>query len=139
MWKISFGSEGTFRFPVIKQRRLLSLDHGYLLHGHLGHHIKRGEVRAGKTVFVLAHLDRIQPLVHGAEAGEIRDAAVQQGQMNSTQDQSKFIKTQSRPNTFITVLLFWFFSPRMIPERGTTSVAYSWTNIFQTGSSNKHF
>lgn len=116
----------------------MSSAHRYLLHGHLGHHIKRGEVRAGKTVFVLAHLDCIQPLVHGAEAGEIRDAAVQQGQMNSMQDQSEFIKTQSCPNTFITVLGV-FFSPRMIPERGTTSVAYSWTNIFQKGSSKKHF
>lgn len=55
----------------------------HLLHGHLGHHIKCGKVGAGEVVFVLAHLDGVQPLVHGAEAGEVWDAAVQEREMNT--------------------------------------------------------
>lgn len=62
---------------------------GYLLHGHLGHQIKGGKVRAGEAVFVLAHLDRIQPLIHRTEAGEIRDAAVQEREMNARADEDK--------------------------------------------------
>lgn len=61
----------------------------YLLHGHLGHQIKGGEVCTGKAVFVLAHLDGVQPLIHRSEAGEIRDAAVQEGEMNATGDKDK--------------------------------------------------
>lgn len=57
--------------------------HHYLLHGHLRHHIKCGKVRIGKVFFVLAHLDGIQPLVHAAEGGEVWDAAVQQGEMDT--------------------------------------------------------
>lgn len=63
--------------------------HQYLLHGHLGHHIKSGKVSVGKVVFVLAHLDGIQPLVHSAEAGEVWDAAVQEREMNTEGDTSR--------------------------------------------------
>lgn len=58
-------------------------NHQHLLHGHLGHHIKCSIVSVGKIVFVLAHLDGIQPLVHSAEAGEVWDAAVQEREMNT--------------------------------------------------------
>lgn len=85
----------------------------YSLHGHLGHNIKCGEVCTGKTVFVLAHLDGIQPLIHGAETGEIRDAAVQEREMNTKEDKNKFIKM--------------------------SHTAYSRTNFFQKGSWHKPF
>lgn len=61
-------------------------NHRHLLHGHLRHHIKGGEVGIGKVVFVLAHLDSIQPLVHGTEAGEVWDAAVQEREMNPAEE-----------------------------------------------------
>lgn len=61
----------------------------YLLHGHLGHQIKGGKVCTGEAVFVLAHLDGIKPLIHRTEAGEIRDAAVQEREMNATEDKNK--------------------------------------------------
>lgn len=75
----------------------------YLLHGHLGHQIKGGEVCTGKAVFVLAHLDGIQPLIHRSEAGEIRDAAVEQREMNATEDKNQdcshqLIQTPVTPN-----------------------------------------
>lgn len=55
----------------------------HLLHGHLGNHIKAGEVSIGKVVFVLAHLDGIQPLVHSTEAGEVWNTAVQERKMDT--------------------------------------------------------
>lgn len=55
----------------------------HLLHSHLGNHIKAGEVSVGKVVFVLAHLDGIQPLVHRAEAGEVWNTAVQERKMDT--------------------------------------------------------
>lgn len=58
----------------------------HLLHGHLRHHIKSRKVSVGEVVFVLAHLNSIQPLVHGAEAGEVWDAAVQQREVNAEKD-----------------------------------------------------
>lgn len=61
----------------------------YLLHGHLRHHIKCGKVRIGKVFFVLAHLDGIQPLVHIAEGGEVRDAAVQEREMDTEGETSR--------------------------------------------------
>lgn len=67
----------------------------YLLHGHLGHQIKGSKVCTGKAVFVLAHLDGIQPLIHTTEAGEIRDAAVQEREMNTMDDKNKDSKAGS--------------------------------------------
>ena len=51
---------------------------GNLLHGHLGDHVKVCELCIGKVVLVLAHLDGIQPFVHGAEGCKVWRAAVQQ-------------------------------------------------------------
>lgn len=81
----------------------------YLLHGHLGHQIKSGKVCTGKAVFVLAHLDGIQPLVHRTEAGEVRDAAVQERQMNATEDKNKDSKvtSSSQHTLFLTVVPNW--------------------------------
>ena len=49
-----------------------------LLHGHLGDGLEGDVVCFGKGLFVLAHLDGLEPLVHGAEAGEVWRGAVQQ-------------------------------------------------------------
>lgn len=74
-----------FLFPYRIQN---TSNHQHLLHGHLRHHIKCSEVRIGKAVFILAHLDGIQPLIHSAEAGEVWDAAVQEREMNTEGDTS---------------------------------------------------
>lgn len=55
----------------------------YSLHHHLRNHIERGEAGAGEALFVLAHLDGIQPLVHRVKAGVVGNCAVQQGQVDA--------------------------------------------------------
>lgn len=67
-------------------------NHQHLLHSHLRDHIKRRKVRIGKVVFVLAHLDGIQPLVHRAEGGKVWNAAIQEGEMNTEGTQAGYIK-----------------------------------------------
>lgn len=49
-----------------------------ILHGHLRHHIKAGEAFTGEILLVLAHFYGIQPLIDGAERGEIWSAAIKQ-------------------------------------------------------------
>lgn len=78
-----------FFFSLFPYRIQNTSNHQHLLHGHLRHHIKCSEVRIGKAVFILAHLDGIQPLIHSAEAGEVWDAAVQEREMNSEGDTSR--------------------------------------------------
>lgn len=56
---------------------------GDLLHGHLRHHLEAGEVFAAKVLFVLAHLDGLQPFVHRAEGREVGRAAIQKRQMDT--------------------------------------------------------
>ena len=58
-------------------------DRQHLLHGHLRDHIKCRKVRIGKVFFVLAHLDGVQPVIDGAEGGEVWNAAVQEREMNA--------------------------------------------------------
>lgn len=58
----------------------------HLLHSHLGHNIKGAKVGVGEVVFVLAHFDGVQPLIHVAEAGEVWDTAVQEWEVDTGKD-----------------------------------------------------
>lgn len=47
---------------------------------------QRSEARAQERVSILGHLQRRQPVFHGAHAAQVRSAAVQQGVMGRTAD-----------------------------------------------------
>jgi len=112
-----FGSRSGFRLRLRKRtytyQNLSTKNHQHSLHGHLRHHIKCWKVRIGKVVFVLAHFDGIQPLIHSAEGGEVWDAAVQEREMNTEgghkQELLSITIQNGRSNIIVQTTCIWFW------------------------------